>query len=101
MIEWFDDRNKNLLLKECLLKCKPYLKDIIIDLQESDTWKIQLTIVINFIFSKDAWDERVMHSKSNSEEVVIFDNADYIVDKFSKALLQYYLETSMRGSDFI
>ena len=77
------------------------MKDIIIDLQESDTWKIQLTIVINFIFSKDAWDERVMHSKSNSEEVVIFDNADYIVDKFSKALLQYYLETSMRGSDFI
>ena len=36
------DKNKNLSLKENLNKIKLYLKDIIIDLQESDTWKIQL-----------------------------------------------------------
>ena len=29
------------------------MRDIIIDLQSSDTWKIQLTIAINFISSKD------------------------------------------------
>ena len=34
------DRNKNLLSKEYLHKIKTYLKDIIIDLKESDTWKI-------------------------------------------------------------
>ena len=27
----------------------PYLRNIIVDLQTSDTWKIQLTIAINFI----------------------------------------------------
>ena len=30
-----------------------------IDLQESDKWKIYLTIVINLISSKDAEEERV------------------------------------------
>ena len=30
------------------------MRNIMIDIQNSDTWKIQLTIVINFIFSKDA-----------------------------------------------
>ena len=56
-------KNKNLSVKEYLDKIKPYLKDIIINLQKSDTWKIQLTIPFNFISSKDVDEERVMHSK--------------------------------------
>ena len=41
---------------------RPYLKDIINDLKQSDTWKIQLTITISFISSVDDNDEkRVMH----------------------------------------
>ena len=55
------NRNKNLSLEEYLYKIRPYLRDIIIDLQESDTWKIQLTIAINFVSSKDPEEERVMH----------------------------------------
>ena len=55
------NRNKNLSLEEYLYKIRPYLRDIIIDLQESDTWKIQLTIEINFVSSKDPEEERVMH----------------------------------------
>ena len=35
-------RNKNSSLKQYLGKIKFYLKDIVVDLQESDTWKIQL-----------------------------------------------------------
>ena len=31
------NRNKNLSLEEYLYKIRPYLRDIIIDLQESDT----------------------------------------------------------------
>ena len=58
------DKNKNLSLDEHFDKIRPYSRDIIIDLQESDVWKIQLTIAINFISSKDAKEERVMHSKS-------------------------------------
>ena len=37
------DKNSNLSLDEYLNKIEPYLRDVIIDLQSSDTWKIQLT----------------------------------------------------------
>ena len=37
----------------------------IIDFQNSDTWKIQLAIAINFISSKDAEEERVMLSRGD------------------------------------
>ena len=50
------DRNENVLLKEYFGKIKPYLKDIIIDLQKSG----------DCISSKDADEERVMHSKSEN-----------------------------------
>ena len=33
------------------------------DLQNSDTWKIQLTNAINFIYSKDVEEEHVMQSR--------------------------------------
>ena len=45
---------------------KPYLRNIIIDLQNSDRWKIQLKIAVNFISSKDAEEERVKHSRSDN-----------------------------------
>ena len=54
-----------------LNKIKPYLRDIIIDLQESDTWEIQLTIAINIIYSKDVDKEQVKHSRSNNVELMI------------------------------
>ena len=44
------DRNKTLSIKEYLDEIKPYLKNIINNLNKSDTQKIQLTIAINFIF---------------------------------------------------
>ena len=55
---------------------KSYLKDIINNLEKLDTWKIQLTIAIDFISSKDKDEERVMHSKSDNEEIKINDKAD-------------------------
>ena len=55
-----------LSLDKHLSKSKPYLKNIIIDLQNSDTWKIKLTIAINLISSKDGEEEPVMHSSSSN-----------------------------------
>ena len=55
---------------------KSYLKDIINNLKKLDTWKIQLTIAIDFISSKDKDEERVMHSKNDNEEIKINDKAD-------------------------
>ena len=97
------DRNKNLSLKEYLDKIKPYLRDIIINPQKSDTWKIQLTIAINFISSKDVDEECVMHLQSDNIEFMPYDNINEVVNKLFESLRSRYqigLETSVRGSDF-
>ena len=46
------DKNRSLSLDEYVNIFEPYLRNIIIDLQNSDTWKIKLTIAINYIYSK-------------------------------------------------
>ena len=65
------------------------MRDTIINLQKSDTWKIQLTIVINFISSKDDTEERVLHSKSNNIEFLL-DNANEIVSEHFVSLFSKY-----------
>ena len=44
-------------------------------------WKIQLTIAINFISSKDNDEERVMHSKSDNIEIMINNRADEVIEE--------------------
>ena len=73
------------------------MRNRIIDLQNFDTWKIQLTITINFISSKDAEEEHVMHSRSNSIKFTSYNDADEVVDE----LWVTSIKISMRGSDFI
>ena len=63
------ERNKILSVKEYLVEIKPYLKYIINDLKKSNAQKIHLTIAINFIYSKNTDEERVMHSKSDKKEL--------------------------------
>ena len=55
-----------LSVEEYLNKIRPYERDIINDLKKSDTWKIQLTMAINFIFSKENNERRVMYSKNDN-----------------------------------
>ena len=69
---------------------RPYLKDIINNLKKSDPWKIHLTIAINFTFSKDNDEERVMHSKSDNKENMINEKADKVIKKLFKSLLNIY-----------
>ena len=80
------------------------MRNIIIDLQNSDTWKIQLTTAINFISSKDAEEERVMHSRNNNIIFKSYKDATKVDDELFESLRSRYqgnLETSMRGTDFI
>ena len=84
------DRNKNLSVKEYLDKIKPYLKDIVINLQKFDTLKTELTIEIHFISSKDVDEERVMHSNSNNIEFMSYDNANKVVNELFESFLSRY-----------
>ena len=66
--------------------------------------KIQLTIQINFLSSKDSEETSTMHTKSDNIEIMIGKETDEIIEKLFKSLLQKYqdgLEESMRGSKFI
>ena len=81
------DRNKNLSVKENLDKTKSYLRDIIINLQKSDTWKIQLSIAVSFISSKDVDEGHVMHLKRDNVEFMSYDNANEVVNELFESLL--------------
>ena len=79
-----------------MINFKPYLSDIINNhkthglvrynsgnnswLEEtSSEWKIQLTMAINFISSKDSGDTRTMHTKSNNVEIMIAGKTDEVI----------------------
>ena len=110
------DKDKSLSEKEYLSMIRPYLSNIINDHKihsgnevidyetQFEEWKIQLTMSINFIFSKDSDDTRNMHTKSNNIEIMAGSETDEIIEEHSKSLLQRYqeeLEESMKGNEFI
>ena len=72
------DRNKTKSVEEYLNKIWSRLKEIN-NLQKYDTWKIQLAIGNNCIFSIDNDEEHVIHSKSNNIEIMINDEWDEVI----------------------
>ena len=67
-------------------------------------WKIELTMAINFISSKDSDETRTMHTKSNNVEIMIGSETNEIIMELFKSFLQKYqegLEEPMRGSEFV
>ena len=73
------DRNRNLALDEHLNSTEPSLGEIITNHQNSDTWKTHLTIVTNFISSKDAKKEHVMHSRSDNIKFASYNDSNEVV----------------------
>ena len=64
-------------MKNIFNKIRPKFKNFINKLKQFDTWIIQLTTAVKFMSSKDNDEERVMHSKSHSIEIMINNKADY------------------------
>ena len=56
------------------------------DLKKRNKWKIQLTMAINFISSKDNDKEYVMNSKSDIKEIMANDEADEVIKQHFKPL---------------
>ena len=89
-------KGKNLSIKRYLKMIKPYLSDLInkhkthgsaryhsgnkswIE-KTSSKWKIQLTMAINFISSKNSDETRTMHTKSNNVEVMVGSETNEII----------------------
>ena len=81
LIEIKKKKNKRIVVKEYLNEIKPYLSDITADLQNSGTWKIQLTITINLVSSENVDEEHVMHSKKDNTEFITYENVNDVVDE--------------------
>ena len=116
-------KEKNLSIKSYLKIIRPYLSGLINkhkthDLaryhsgnkswieKTSSEWKIQITMAINFISSKDFDKTRTMHAKSNNVQIMVgSETNDIIKDLFQfQSFLQKCqegLEESMRGSEFV
>ena len=116
------DKGKNLSPKQYLDMIRAYLSNIInnhktpenlkvhsrkevIDYEtQFGEWKIQLTMSIDFISSKDSDDTCNMHTKSDNIEIMMGNETNDIIDKRFESFLQKYqegLEKSMKGSEFI
>ena len=64
------------------------MSDIKIDLQESDTWEIQLTTAISF--TSDPEEESVVLSRSNNIKFTSCNDANEVVDGLFKSLNSRY-----------
>ena len=51
------------------------------DLQSSYTRKIQLTIAVNLVSSKDTEEDRVIHSPSDKVKVTSYNDANEVVNE--------------------
>ena len=66
------------------------MRNIIIDPQNSGTWKIQLTIAINFISSKDTKEKHVLHSTSDNIKFTPYNDANEVVNELFESLCSKY-----------
>ena len=67
---------------------KVYSGNRVIDYKTQGEWEIQLTMSINFMSSKVSEETRTMHTKSHNAEIMIGNEADDIIKKLFKYLLQ-------------
>ena len=82
----------------------PYLSNIINNHKTQGKWKIQLTIAISYISSKDSDDTRIMRYKSDNIEIMMGSETGETIEELFESLLQEYqggLEESMKGSEYI
>ena len=82
------NKDKVLTPSEYLDMIRPYLSDIINDHKSQVTtehkaqseWKIQVTIAINFISSKDSDETHTMHAKSDNVEIMMGSETNEIIE---------------------
>ena len=107
------DNDKSLSIKEYLNKIRQYLSDMIKDFKTQGEWKIELTMIIDFMssggskdfkdfkhfkdsknskHSKDSKDsnETSLHVNSNNIEIMISNEINEIIEELLESLLQRY-----------
>ena len=90
-IQYEGKGDKILRLKEYLALIEQYLRELINDYKNKGEWKLQLIAEINFISLRPGSDEtRVMHTKSDNEEIMSGSDTDEIIEELFELFLQRY-----------
>ena len=87
-IQYESKGDKILTLKEYLALIERYLRKLINHYKNEGEWKLQLTAEISFISLKPGSDEtRVMHTKSDNEEIMNGRDTDEIIGGLFESFL--------------
>ena len=81
-------KDKVLSIEEYLQEIKPNLADIINEHKNKDEWKIQISMSLNFVSSKNSNKVRTMYTKSNNANVFIGNTADGIIKEIFESTLK-------------
>ena len=95
-------------VKQYLYEIMPYLSDIINDHKairnESNEWKIQINMHVNFISSKDTGETRTICVWSDNEKIRSGNETDDIIKELFKSFLNNYQKEEIilrKGSDYV
>ena len=102
------DKGKKLSLKQYIYMIMPYLSDLINDHKdirnESNEWKIQLNMSVDFISSNDTGEIRTFFVWSDNEEIRSGNKTDDFIKRLIKSFLTNYQneeKTLRHGSNFV
>ena len=102
------DKDKKLSVKQYLYKIMPYLSDLINENKaienNSNEWKIQINMNVNFVSSNDTGETRTIFVWSDNEEIRSGNETDDIIKGLLNSFLNNYQkeETILRnGTDFV
>ena len=73
------DKEKTLTIKEYLDMFRAYFRDIINDHKIQGEWKINLTILINFVSTKDSGETRTMQTTNDNIEIMRSSETEEII----------------------
>ena len=91
-------------MKGYLYIIRRYLGDTINNHKSQDGWRTHLSMVANFISSKDSNGIRTIYTESDNIEIILGSETDKIIQKRFESYMRSYqegLEVKMEGSDFV
>ena len=101
-------KTKKLSVKQYLYKIMPYLSDLINDHKtirnESNEWKIQINMHVNFVSSNDTGETRTIFVWSDNEEIRLGNETDDIIKGLLNSFLNNYQKEEIilrNGSNFV
>ena len=102
------DKDKKLSVKQYLYKIMPYLSDLINDHKtirnNSNEWKIQINMHVNFVSSNDNGENRTIFVWSDNEEIRLGNETDDIIKRLINSFLNNYQKEEIilrNGSNFV